>query len=100
MESIDQINAFIILSGTVRGPFINVGAVEDNEPGGGEKRGALKHNPEWHALPFADGAPPFDAVMARDLGSLRQVPQIRERQFQGTGDQPVDAQTPIGKIAF
>jgi hypothetical protein len=38
--------------------------------------------------------------MAGDLGPLRQVPQIRERKFQSLGDQPIDAQPPIGKIAF
>ena len=44
MEGVDQINTFIILSGTIRRPFINVGAVEDHEPGGGKKGSALKHN--------------------------------------------------------
>jgi hypothetical protein len=38
--------------------------------------------------------------MAGDLGPLWQIPQIRERQLQRFGDQPIDAQTPIGKIAF
>ena len=37
MESVDQINAFIILSIPVGGPFIKVGAVEDRKTGGGEK---------------------------------------------------------------
>ena len=31
----------------------------------------------------------FDAIMAGDLCSLGQIPQIRERQLQRFGDQPV-----------
>src|ERR1700719_3289447 len=100
MESVDEIDAFVILSGPVERLFKNVCAMEDNEPGRGEKRGLREHDSQWYALPFADGTPTFDAVMAGDLGPLRQVPQIRERQIQRLGDQPIDAQPPIGKIAF
>ena len=100
VESVDQIDAFVILSGAVKRLFQNVGAMEDHEPGGGKKRGPREHDSQRNALPFADRAPPFDAVMAGDLGPLRQVPQIRERQFQRLGDQPIDAQAPSGEIAF
>ena len=44
MECVDEIDAFIILSGTVERLFKNVGAVEDNEAGGGKKGRALQHN--------------------------------------------------------
>src|ERR1700730_11601735 len=104
MESVDQINAFVILPGTVQGPFVNVGAVEDHEPGGREKRGPREHNSQRNALPFADGAPPFDAVMAGDLGPLRQVPQIRKRQIERLATSPStrsrqSAKLPSGKAA-
>jgi hypothetical protein len=44
MESVDQIDAFVILPGAVKRLFKNVGAVEDHEPGGGEKRGPREHD--------------------------------------------------------
>ncbi len=44
MESVDQIDAFVKLSGAVERLFKNVGAVEDREPGGREKRGPREHD--------------------------------------------------------
>jgi hypothetical protein len=67
---------------------------------GWEKGSALKHKGQRNALPFADGAPSLDAVMARDLGPLRHPPQILKRQIQWFVDQPIDTQPPISKTAF
>src|SRR5579875_3456540 len=80
MESIDQIDAFIILSSSVRRLVKGIGAMKDDEPGGGEKARALQHDREWYTLPFAYRAPSFDTVMACDLGPLWQGAQVFKRQ--------------------
>jgi len=105
MESVDQIDAFIILSGAVERLLKNVGAMEDNEARRGEKRGLPEHDSQWYALPFADGTPPFDAVMAGDLGPLRQVPQIRSDKSRGLATSPStrsrqSAKLPSRKAAY
>src|ERR1700730_15611522 len=38
--------------------------------------------------------------MTRNLRALREHLQIRKRQFERIGDEPLDAQTPIGEIVF
>ena len=60
--------------------------------------GARQDLGERHAGPFADAAPAFDAIMARDLGARRQRPQIGEGKRELMLDEAVDLEPPRGEF--
>ena len=50
-----------------------------------------------HAGPFADAAPPFDAIMPRDLGARRHGAKLSQRQLERLSHETPDLELPIGK---
>ena len=66
MEGVDQVDALVI--GLVAEP---VGAVEDDVSGARAQARRVEDARQLDAVPFADRAPPFDAIVARDLHAVR-----------------------------
>ena len=53
-----------------------------------------------HSGPLTDGAPTFDAIMARDLRTRRQEPQCRQGEMQRFRDQAIDLEPPVLKLCL
>jgi len=79
MKCIDQVNALIIFVRCFEPLTRAVRAIEHDISGIGFEASALQDNTERDAGPLADAAPALDAVMARDLSSRRQRPQLTKR---------------------
>ena len=64
MKSVDQVYRFIV------GPrAVNIGAMKHDVFGAWRQSGLLKQEAKRGALPAGNGAPPFDTIMPRDLGT-------------------------------
>ena len=81
----------------IRGAAEIVGAVEDDVARLGPEARALEQQPERHAGPFPDRAPPLDAIVAGDLGPRGQPPDPVQGQRQRPVHQAIDNESPIGE---
>src|SRR3954470_19732684 len=94
MIGIDQVDGFIINRSVAH----RVGAVEDDELRLRLQLRDVEDAREMRALPFADRAPPFDAIVARNLRALGHCAELCERDGKRTPDQPIDLQPPVGEL--
>ena len=85
MEGIVHVDALVVGARSV--VFHWIGAIKHHVAslGPGPKR--LQQRAEAHALPFADRAPAFDAIVARDLGAAGQRAQLGKREARRLLDQ-------------
>ena len=68
----------VILIGLGAGASQGIGAIEYDVAYGWLEPCACQQSAERDAPPFADAAPPFDAVVPRDLGAGRHGAQLGE----------------------
>ena len=92
MEGVDEIDALVIGPGAEP-----VRAVENDIVRARAQPGRLQHPRQWHAAPFPDRAPAFDAVMARDLGSMGERAKSLDGDGQRMSDETVHGDAPIGE---
>src|SRR5579863_2918139 len=79
VKGVDQIDAFVILAGSVERLLQRVRTIKDKISRAGLEPGKAKNLLERCAGPFADATPALDAIMAGDLGSGRQSAQVVQR---------------------
>src|SRR5664279_1775952 len=80
-----------------RRPVHRIEAAEDDELRFRLRPGLVEHEAERHALPFADTAPAFDAIVPRDLRSRRHGAQLPERELARRLDQTDHLQAVVGE---
>src|SRR5438067_6710251 len=93
VEGVDQVDALVI--GFVAEA---VGAVEYDVLRAGAEGGMFEEPPQLDAVPLADRAPALNAVVAGDLGTVRQRSQRPQRDRQRPRDKPVDLEPPVGEL--
>src|SRR5271165_4174443 len=104
MKRVDEIDRFVVPPGALvaalpRLAAQGVGAVKHRVASLRlESRGAQQQR-QRHPGPATNGAPPFDAVMAGDLGACRELTQLLETVARRLLDESVDAQAPFRKPA-
>ena len=88
VEAVNQVDALVIHVGAAA---IVVSAMHDREACVGLEARCLEERSKLRALPLANCAPAFDAVVAGDLSAGRQRAQVCKREVQRPLDQTVDA---------
>src|SRR4026208_2520248 len=91
MDGVDQVDAFVIK----RAAIVAVHAVKDNIFRCRSWLYAIENTCQWYALPFADHAPPFDAVVPGNLGARRHRLQLDQRESAGLLHQSADFKPPF-----
>lgn len=92
MKGVGEINALI-----VGHPGEVIGAVQDHVARRRLHLDLVQHRAKRNPGPLPDRAPPFNAVVAGDLGAGRPGAQIGQGIGPWRLDQPIDRQPPIGE---
>src|SRR5262245_31256895 len=110
MQGVDEIEALVVADGlVVQGraglsftsrfaAFHGVRAVKDHKSSLRPRTRPRKNLRQGRPRPFADAAPAFDAIMARNLGSGWKCSQSRQRQSEGIGNEAIEAHPPIDEV--
>src|SRR5262249_39573168 len=96
VNGVDQVDAFVVGVAVV----VGVHAAKDDVFRVGFGFDPLYDLYQPHAFPFADDAPAFDAIVARDLRARRHGFQFFERKTCRLFDQTGDFQTPFRPVTL
>src|SRR5689334_21976252 len=90
VESIIEVDTFVIAPIAVESFFVIVCAVEHDEARIRFQTGRLEEKSEWNSGPFADRAPTLNTVVPSNLRSGRQLLEIGQREAQGLTNLSID----------
>src|SRR5271163_3221318 len=95
MKGVDEIDTFVVRVCT---GLQNIGTIKYDITGTWAESHHTQHCAQWYARPLADGAPPLDTIVTRNLRTRRHRTQLIKRQFLRARHQPIDFQSPLTKI--